>query len=401
MKVVVTGIGVTAPNGLGTEDFWHRTCHGCSGIQAITSFDTTGYRSTVGGEITDFIAEEFLPGRLIPQTDRMTKLALVAAAEALADAAVSPETFDRSEAGVVTAATSGGYEFGQRELQNLWSLGPDRVSAYQSYAWFYAVNTGQISIRHDLRGPAGVVVSDGAGGLDALAQVRRQIRRGTPLSVGGGMDASLCPWGWIAHQATGRMSGSNDPDRSYLPFDAQADGHVPGEGGAMLVVEQEAAATARDVPRIYGRIAGYGATFDPHPRTGRPPALRAAVERALDDAEIEPGAVDVVFADGAAVPDLDRIEASVLRAVFGAGAVPVTVTKSMTGRLGGGAGAVDVATALLAMRDALIPPTVHSRPAPEYELDLVTHLRIQPLQTALVIARGHGGFNSALVLQSA
>src|SRR5206468_7511227 len=120
------------------------------------------------------------------------------------------------EMGVVTASSAGGFEFGQRELQNLWSKGSRYVSAYQSFAWFYAVNTGQISIRHGMRGPSGVLVSDQAGGLDAVAQARRQIRRGSSLVVTGAVDSALCPWAWAAHLAEGRISVSDDPGSAFL-----------------------------------------------------------------------------------------------------------------------------------------------------------------------------------------
>jgi act minimal PKS chain-length factor (CLF/KS beta) len=303
--------------------------------------------------------------------------------------------------GVVTASSSGGFEFGQGELQKLWSQGSQYVSAYQSFAWFYAVNSGQISIRNGMKGPSGVIVSDQAGGLDALAQARRQIRKGTPLIVSGGIDASLCPWGWVAQLAGGRLSTSEQPDRAYLPFDADACGHVPGEGGAILILEDAERARQRGA-RVYGELAGYGATFDPRPGTGRAPALRQAIERALADAGAEPGEVDVVFADAAALPELDRVEAEALCAVFGPRAVPVTAPKTMTGRLYSGAAPLDVAAALLSIADGVIPPTANVAPLDEYRLDLVTgQCRTAAVRTALVVARGQGGFNSAAVLRAA
>lgn len=400
-SVVVTGLGVTAPNGLGTEDYWAATRSGKSGIGRITRFDPSQYPSRLAGEIPGFAAEEYLPGRLIPQTDRMTRLALVAADWALADAGVVPGELPAYDMGVVTASSSGGFEFGQGELQKLWSQGSQYVSAYQSFAWFYAVNSGQISIRNGMKGPSGVIVSDQAGGLDALAQARRQIRKGTPLIVSGGIDASLCPWGWVAQLAGGRLSTSDQPDRAYLPFDADACGHVPGEGGAIVILEDAERARQRGA-RVYGELAGYGATFDPRPGTGGAPALRQAIERALADAGAEPGEVDVVFADAAALPELDRVEAEALCAVFGPRAVPVTAPKTMTGRLCSGAAPLDVAAALLSIADGVIPPTANVAPLDEYRLDLVTgQCRTAAVRTALVVARGQGGFNSAAVLRAA
>ncbi|GAQ51892.1 ketosynthase chain-length factor [Streptomyces acidiscabies] len=397
--VVVTGLGVASPAGLGAREHWDATRAGRGGIGRLTRFDPSGYPAKLAGEIPGFTAEDHLPGRLVPQTDRVTRLALAAADWALADAGVHPGDLDSFDMGVVTASASGGFEFGQNELRKLWGQGSQYVSAYQSFAWFYAVNSGQISIRNGMKGPSGVVVSDQAGGLDAVAQARRQIRKGTRLVVSGGVDASLCPWGWVAQLAGGRLSTSEDPDRAYLPFDQGARGHVPGEGGAILILEDAEAARERGA-HSYGEIAGYGATFDPRPGSGRPPGLRRAVELALSDAELQAADVDVVFADAAGTPDLDRAEADALTAVFGPYGVPVSAPKTMTGRLYSGAAPLDLATALLALRDGVIPAAVNVRPAPDYAIDLVTDgPRGAELRTALVLARGHGGFNSAVVLR--
>ncbi|WUT80065.1 ketosynthase chain-length factor [Streptomyces sp. NBC_00669] len=398
---VVTGLGIVSPTGLGTREYWSAAVEGRSAIRAITRFDADRYPARLAGEITGFVAEDHLPGRLIPQTDRMTRLALVAADWALDDAGIDPSQHAAFDMGVVTASTSGGFEFGQNELRKLWSQGGQYVSAYQSFAWFYAVNSGQISIRHGMKGPSGVVVSDHAGGLDALAHTRRLIRKGTPVIVSGGVDAALCPWGWVAQLASERLSTSDDPAGAYLPFDASAAGHVPGEGGAILLVEDAASARRRGVPG-YGVIAGYGASFDPRPETGREPGLRHAIDTALRDARVTAEQIDVVFADAAGLPALDRVEADALAAVFGPGGVPVTAPKTATGRLGSGAAPLDLAGALLALRHGVIPPTVHVRPDPAYRVDLVTGAaREVPLRTALVLARGYGGFNSAVVVRAA
>ncbi|MBO4258513.1 ketosynthase chain-length factor [Streptomyces griseorubiginosus] len=397
---VITGLGVAAPNGLGVKEYWTATLRGESAIARIERFDPSRYPARLAGQVRGFVAEDHLPSRLLPQTDRMTRLALVAADWALDDAGVRPDELPPYDMGVVTASSSGGFEFGQNELRNLWSKGSQYVSAYQSFAWFYAVNSGQISIRNGMKGPSGVVVSDQAGGLDAVAQARRQIRRGTPLIVSGSIDASICPWGWVAQLAGGRLSTSEDPDRAYLPFDANACGHVPGEGGAILVVEDAEAARHRGA-RPYGEIAGYGATFDPRPGSGRERGLRRAIELALADAGVEERDVDVVFADGAALPEEDRAEAEAITAVFGRAGVPVTAPKTMTGRLYSGAAPLDLATALLSIADRQIPPTVNVRPVTDYGLDLVTGApRPAELRTVLVLARGHAGFNSAMVVRS-
>ncbi|MGW0826079.1 ketosynthase chain-length factor [Streptomyces sp. NPDC002845] len=400
-RTVVTGLGVAAPNGLGAQEFWDATRQGHSGIGRISRFDPSSYPARLAGEIAGFVAEEYLPGRLLAQTDRMTRLALASAQWALTDANVQPADFDEYDMGVITASSSGGFEFGQNELKALWSKGSQYVSAYQSFAWFYAVNSGQISIRNGMRGPSGVVVSDQAGGLDAVAQARRQIRKGTALVLSGALDASICPWGWVAQMASDLLSTAEDPTRAYLPFDASASGHVPGEGGALLVLEAEESARRRGASRIYGEIAGYGSTFDPKPGSGRSPGLQRAIEQALDDAELAPTAVDAVIADAAATPDLDRVEAEAITKVFGPRGVPVTAPKTMTGRLYSGAAPLDLATAFLAIRDGVIPPTVHTSLSDQYDIDLVaTRPRPASVRAVLVIARGYGGFNSAMVVRS-
>ncbi|MEU9383207.1 ketosynthase chain-length factor [Streptomyces sp. NPDC048279] len=399
-RTVVTGLGIAAPNGLGTADYWAAARAGKSGIARITRFDPSGYPAKLAGEVPGFSAGEHLPSRLLAQTDHMTRLALVATDWALADADVTPADLPAYDMGVVTASSSGGFEFGQGELQKLWSQGSQFVSAYQSFAWFYAVNSGQISIRNGMKGPSGVVVSDQAGGLEALAHARRQIRKGTQLIVSGAIDASICPWGWVAQLASDRLSTSEEPERSYLPFDQAAAGHVAGEGGAILILEAEETAARRGA-RVYGEIAGYGTTFDPAPGSERPPGLRKAIELALADAGVDAADVDVVFADAAAVPELDRVEADAIGDVFGPHGVPVTAPKTMTGRLYSGAAPLDVATALLAVRDGIVPATVNVSPEAGYDLDLVVgEPRLTEVRTALVLARGYGGFNSAMVVRA-
>ncbi|MFG3286661.1 ketosynthase chain-length factor [Streptomyces sp. NPDC048111] len=398
---VFTGIGVTAPNGLGTHAWWQATVAGESGIRPVSRFDASGYPSTLAGEVPGFEAEEHIPSRLLPQTDHMTRLALTAAKEALEDSGADPAELPPYSAGAVTAASAGGFEFGQRELQALWSKGGQYVSAYQSYAWFYAVNTGQISIRHGLRGPSGVLVTEQAGGLDAVAQARRQLRKGSKLIVTGGVDGAVCPWGWTAQLAGGRMSSVADPARAFLPFDSEASGYVAGEGGAILVLEDAEAARERGA-RIYGQLSGYAATFDPGPGRGGEPGLRRAAELALAQAGLSPSDVDVVFADASGVPELDRQEEAALTALFGARGVPVTAPKTMTGRLSAGGASLDLAAALLSIRDAVIPPTVNvTHPVAADALDLVTEARRGSVRTALVLARGTGGFNAAAVVTAA
>ncbi|WP_340682692.1 ketosynthase chain-length factor [Amycolatopsis coloradensis] len=397
---VITGIGVVAPTGIGIAEHWQSVLAGKSGVTRITRFDPSNYPVRFAGQLPNFLAEERVPGRLIPQTDRWTHLGLAAAEAALADADVRPAELPDYEMAVVTASSSGGTEFGQHEMERLYLDGPSGVGAYQSIAWFYAATTGQISIRFGMRGPSGVLCCEQAGGLDALNQARRLVHGGSRLVLSGGTDASLCPYGLVAQLSNGKLSTVDDQNRAYLPFDAEASGYLPGEGGAILIVESARSAQDRDKGSGYGAIAGHAAGFDPPPGSARPPALRRTIERALADARVNPEEVDVVFADAAGVRADDLSEAQAISAVFGSRGVPVTAPKTLTGRLYGGGASLDVATALLAIRDGVIPHTVGSaRLAPGCELDLVTNQpRDGRVRTALVLARGHGGFNAALVL---
>ncbi|MBB6418544.1 ketosynthase chain-length factor [Streptomyces massasporeus] len=400
-RSVVTGLGVVAPTGIGAARHWESVLSGKSGLGRITRFDPTGYPVRVAGEVPGFRAGEQVPGRLVPQTDRFTHFALAAAEDALADAAADPATLPEYEMAVVTASSSGGTEFGQHEMENLYQKGSSWVGAYQSIAWFYAATTGQVSIRHGMRGPCGVICGEQAGGLDALGQSRRLLDTGSRLVLSGGTDASLCPYGLVAQLSTGRLSTEDDPARAYLPFDAAASGFVPGEGGAILVVESAESAHARGVP-AYGELLGYAAGFDPTAdgTTTHHRVLVSVVRRALADAGLAPGDVDVVLADASGTPAEDLAEARAITEVFGPGGVPVTAPKTLTGRLYAGGAALDVATALLALSAGVVPHTAGlGRPAPGCEIDLVLDRpRQTDPRTALVLARGHGGFTSALVV---
>ncbi|MFG2503278.1 ketosynthase chain-length factor [Streptomyces sp. NPDC048441] len=397
---VITGLGIIAPTGIGIEAHWSAVLAGKSGIGLIDRFDPAGYPVRLAGQVPGFSAKGTVPSRLISQTDHWTHMGLAAGEAALADAAVDPAELPEYEMAVVTSSSSGGTEFGQQEMTALYTHDPSWVGAYQSIAWFYAATTGQLSIRHKMRGPCGVLACEQAGGLDAIGQARRLTRKGSRLVVTGGTDASLCPYGFTAQLSTGRLSTVQDTNRAYVPFDAEASGYLPGEGGAILVLESAESAEERGAGDGYGKVLGYAAGFDPAPGSDRPRALRRTAEAALRDAGLAPEDIDVVFADASGLPADDLDEARAIAGIFRPRGVPVTAPKTLTGRLYGGGAPLDVATALLSLRDGVIPHTVGTRqPAPGIEIDLVTDApRELPLRHALVLARGHGGFTSALVL---
>jgi minimal PKS chain-length factor (CLF/KS beta) len=405
-RAVITGIGVVAPNGIGTEAYWKAACAGRCAIRRIRRFDPSSYATQLAGEVEGFQPTDYLPQQMIVQTDRWTWMALAATQMALKDAAFEPSKHDPYRVSVITASSSGGNEFGQKEIQSLWGKGPIFVGAYQSIAWFYAASTGQISIKQGIKGPNGVIVTEGAGGLDALQHCRRTMRRGVDAIISGGTEAPIGPYALVCQMRNGLLSQQKEPEAAYRPFDAAANGYVPGEGGAILLVETLDFARKRGAPHIYGEILGYAATQDGYHSSRPAPDGRQfarAMALALKDAGVGPEDVDVIFADAVGVPEWDALEVKAIRDVFGSRAsrVPVTAPKSMVGRLYAGGAALDVAAALLAMRDRVIPPTVNlDRPAPGYDLDFVTaSARDGKVRTALINARGFGGFNCALVLR--
>ena len=405
-RAVITGIGVVAPNGIGTEAYWSSTRKGVNGIKRITRFDPSKYATKVAGVAEDFQATDYIDKRLMVQTDNWTWMALGATKMALADAGLDPASRDPYSMSVITASSSGGNEFGQREIQSLWAKGPRFVGAYQSIAWFYAATTGQVSIKHGMKGACGVIVSEQAGGLDAIAQSRRLIDRGEVQTVvTGGTEAPVGPYALVCQEGSGLLAVADDPDHAYRPFSAGAAGFVPGEGGAILLLEDLDTAQQREGTPIYAEVIGHGATNDAwHPTLPNPDGhqLARAITLALTDARVGPLEIDAIFADAMGTPDADAAEVKAIKQVFGSRAtsIPVTAPKTMVGRLYAGGSSLDVATAALSLRDGTLPPTINVGPLAEgVDLDIVTEPREVDLETVLVVARGTGGFNSALVLR--
>ncbi|MDH6124957.1 beta-ketoacyl synthase N-terminal-like domain-containing protein [Kitasatospora sp. GP82] len=400
-RAVLTGIGVVAPNGVGTDDFWKAVREGASVLGPIAREGCGDQPLRVAGEVRGFSPQDSVEERYLVQTDRFTHFAMAAADFALADSGLDLAAMSPFAVGVVTAAGSGGGEFGQRELQQLWGHGPQYVGPYQSIAWFYAASTGQVSIRGGFKGPCGVVASDEAGGLDALAHAARTIRRGTEAAVVGAAEAPLAPYSMVCQLGYPELSRSLDPDSAYLPFSPQACGFAPAEGGAMFVVESHTAALARGA-QVRAVLAGHAATFTGASRWEESRAgLAHAIRGALEEARCAPDEIDVVFADALGTPAADRAEALAIADALGehAAHVPVTAPKAGFGRAYCGAPALDVAAAVLAMEYGVVPPTPRVTEIC-HELDLVTRFaRTAELRTALVLSRGLMGSNAALVLR--
>ncbi len=401
----MTGLGVVAPTGVGVEEHWAAVRANDVVVRPLEDFDSSPYGVTLAGQVPGFVPSDHVDERLMIQTDRWTWMSLAATQMALTDAAYDPAAHDPYATSVALAAGSGGNEFGQREMTGLYGRGPRAVTAYQSIAWFYAASTGQASIRHGTKGPASVLVTEGAGGLDSLGHARRVIRRGTSTVLAGGTEAGLSPYALACQSVTGQFTAATSPQEGYKPFDVRANGYAPGEGGAVLVVEDEDRARERGAPQVYGEVAGYAATHDAWSTTAptRDPRQQArAMTLALADAGVTPDEVDLVIADASGVPAADALEARALREVFGGRATPVPVgaPQGLTGRLSVGGAALSAATALLCIRDGVLPAVGNLEQADAaHGLDLITSPRSGRVDVVLVNARGLGGFNSSMVLR--
>ncbi|EFL37788.1 ketosynthase chain-length factor [Streptomyces griseoflavus] len=400
-RAAVTGIGVIAPNGMRTDAYWKSVSEGISVLDSVTREGCEQLPLRVAGEVRAFDPAALIEDRFLVQTDRFSHFAMAGAALALDDAGLGGEPAEPFSIGVVTAAGSGGGEFGQRELQKLWGRGSKFVGPYQSIAWFYAASTGQISIRGGFKGPCGVVANDEAGGLDSLAHAARAVERGTDVMVVGAAEAPLAPYSMVCQLGYPELSTLDDPARAYRPFTEKACGFVPAEGGALLVVEDESRARDRGVP-VRATVAGHAATFTGASRWAESrEGLARAIRGALDEAGCAPEEIDVVFADALGVPEADRAEALAISDALGSHGtrVPVTAPKTGIGRAYCAAPVLDTVAAVLAMEHGQVPPTPNVSDIC-HDLDLVmSRARPAELRTALVLSRGLMGSNAALVVR--
>jgi minimal PKS chain-length factor (CLF/KS beta) len=401
-RAAITGIGVIAPNGLRVDAYWKSVKEGLGVLDLITREGCEHLPLRVAGEVRAFDAAALIEERFLVQTDRFSHFAMAAAALSLDDAGLANgDPAEPYDIGVVTAAGSGGGEFGQRELQKLWGQGSRFVGPYQSIAWFYAASTGQISIRGGFKGPCGVVASDEAGGLDSIAHAARVVRRGTAAVVVGAAEAPLAPYSMVCQLGYPELSTVEDPERAYRPFTTGACGFAPAEGGAMLVVEDETRARDRGAA-VRATVAGHAATFTGASQWERSrEGLAHAIRGALDEADCAPEEIDVVFADALGVPEADRAEALAIADALGAHGtrVPVTAPKTGMGRSYCAAPVLDTAAAVLAMEHGQVPPTPNVFDIC-HDLDLVmSRARPAELHTALVLSRGLMGSNAALVVR--
>lgn len=404
-RVVITGLGVVSPIGIGKEAFWHAARQGISGIKPITRFPVEGLPLRVAGEISDFTVEHVLDRKVAKRTDRMTHFALAAVQQALEDARLVLEQLDPQRIGAVIANAQGGVEYAMHQLAALYTRGPRAMSAYTAIAWLQVANVGQTCIRFGLQGYCKTPMNDTVSGLDALVLAFRAITRGAAdVLFAGGCEALLHPYILMVKAATGYCVQGDDP-RAYRPFDRRAAGLVPAEGAGMCVLEEYEHAQRRGA-RIYGELIGCGQTCDAQgllPPTADGKYYARAMRLALQEAGVTASEIAYVSMDGRAVPSADRGESEALHAVFGDECkdLPVSVPRTMFGHSHAAAGPLDAITALLALERGLIPPTMNCEDLDaSHDLNLVRD-KARPHARGVVLlgGRGIGGANTTVAIR--
>lgn len=403
--VVVTGLGLVTPLGVGVEATWAALLAGVSGIGPLTRFDASALPCRVAGEVRDFDPGQWVTAREQRRMDRFITLAIAAAMEAALHARLVVRDALAPRVGVAIGVGLGGLPVIEDAHRALLAGGPRRVSPYFIPAVIGNLAPGHVAMRLGARGPNLTTTTACASGAHAIGEAFEMIAADrADVMLAGGAEAAITPLamaGFGTMQALSRWDGP--AATASRPFDRRRSGFVMGEGAGVLVLEAEAHARRRGA-RVLGRVLGYGASADAFHLTQPPDdgaGAQQAIRQALARAGLAPEAVQHVNAHGTGTPQGDVAETRALRAVFGrhADALLVSATKACTGHLLGAAGAVEAAFALLALRDQTAPPTAHlDEPDPACDLDYVPHrARRAPLDVALSTSFGFGGTNAALL----
>lgn len=406
-RVVITGLGVVAPNGIGKEAFWHATSRGISGIKPIQRFPTADLPIQVAGEARDLEVENYIDRKLANRTDRMTHFVFAAVQEALQDAHLVLERENPQRVGAVIANTVGGVEFVLEQIHALHVRGPRSMSAYTAIAWLPVANVGQISVRYGIQGYCKTPVDDTVGGLDALGMAYAAVRRGAAdVIIAGGCEALLHPCVLLVLGHSDHCAGGDDPN-VYRPFDQRAAGILLAEGAGLCILEEYEHARRRGAS-IYGEVVGYGQTNDAWGFQAVTPngvQYARAMHLALQEGQLQPEEIGYFSLDGRALPQSDYAEVDALRRTFGADLhhLPVSVPRTMLGHGFAAAGALDTIIALLAFQYGMIPPTINCEQLdPSFGLNLVRD-EARPLSrsrsAALIGGRGMTGTNVVLAIR--
>jgi 3-oxoacyl-[acyl-carrier-protein] synthase II len=405
-RVVITGLGVISPVGNDVETFWRNLQNGVSGIERIQAFDTTNYDCRIGGEVRGFEPKKFFENpKDVRRTDRFAQLAMAAAKMAMTDCGIDLDKINRYRFGVIVSSGIGGLKTLEDQHAVLLVKGPSRLSPFTIPMLISNMGSGLISMEFGLKGPNLCIVTACATSNNAIGESWRMIKFGdADIFLAGGSEASIVTVGMAAFSAMKALSTRNDdPHGASRPWDRDRDGFVMGEGAGVVVVEELEHAKARGA-KIYCELTGYGLSADAHHMTAPPPDGEGAVramQMALDHAKITPNQVDYVNAHATSTGLGDVCETRAIKTVFGeyARTVSISSTKSMTGHLLGGAGAVEMAACALAIRDSVIPPTINlENPDEECDLDYTPNVaREKKVRVAVNNSFGFGGHNATLV----
>ena len=406
-RVVVTGVGLVSPLGIGTEDTWQGVRSGKSGIATIAAFDATEFACRIAGEVKNFDPHQYIEKKEVKKMGRFIQFAIAAAECALSGSGLTVDGENEELVGVYIGSGIGGFEVIEREHKALLEHGPRRISPFFIPATIVNLASGYVSIRTGAKGPNSATATACTTSAHSIGDSFRIIQRGdADVMICGGAEACISPMGIGGFAAMRALSTRNDqPERASRPWDKDRDGFVVGEGAGILILEELETARRRDA-RVVAEIVGYGMSADAFhvtaPSENGDGAFRV-MRNALRDAVLEPSQIDYINAHGTSTAMGDRIETLAIKRCFGdhARTVAVSSTKSMTGHLLGGAGGLEAGITVLAIRDQIAPPTTnYETPDPECDLDYVpNHARPTRIDYALSNSFGFGGTNGALIFK--
>lgn len=409
-RVVVTGMGVVSPVGIGKEEFWKSLTEGKSGIGKMTKIDASGLEVKIAAEIKDFDPEKYgIPKKLSNDVDSFTLYALVAAREALKEAGITEQNGKMDDYGIIIGTGVGGMETLEKQEKKIHEKGPRLVSAKTIPRLMPNAAAGQISIFNQFCGPSYIVSSACASGAHAIADAYKLIMDGDAnVVLTGGTEAPITMVGIASFEHMGALTKSwnDEPERASRPFDAKRDGFVIGEGAGMLVIEEIEHAKRRNA-RIYAEVAGYGMTSDAYHITapdGSGEGAYRAMKKALEKAGIPKEDVDYINAHGTSTQYNDRVETIAIKRLYEGDKEkipPISSTKSMTGHMIGAAGGIEGIVSILTIERGIIPPTInYENPDPECDLDYVPNKAlVKKVNVVMSNSLGFGGHNCALVFK--
>jgi 3-oxoacyl-[acyl-carrier-protein] synthase II len=406
-RVVVTGVGLVSPLGVGTQANWQALCAGQSGIGPITRFDASQFSARIAGEVKGFDPLQFIDRRDVKKMDVFIQLAIAASQFAVDDAKLAVTAEIATRVGVFIASGIGGFTTIEREHKALIAGGPRRISPFFIPSSIINLAAGQVSIRYGAKGPNSATCTACSASAHAIGDSLEIIRRGrADVMIAGGSEAAITPMGVGGFAAMRALSTRNDePSRASRPFDLHRDGFIMGEGAGVIVLEELEFARRRGAP-VYAELVGYGMSADAFhitaPSEDGDGAMRV-MAAALEDAGVRPDEVDYINAHGTSTPFNDKLETLAIRRLFGAHAsrLAISSTKSMTGHLLGAAGGLEAGITALAVRHQVVPPTInYDTPDPECDLDYVPNAPRQIwIEYALSNSFGFGGTNGALLFK--